>query len=395
MKKKIAFVVHRYGLEVNGGAEMYCRVMAERLKDFYEVEVLTTCALDYVTWEDYYDSGMSEINGVTIRRFKVDHSRNTEQFNEIYGRMINSPNASDKKQEEWLDAQGPTSSQLIEYIKENESEYDTFLFVTYLYYHTVKGLREVGSKSILIPTAHDEPPVYFKVYREVFNSPKAIIYLTEEEKEFVHKQFKNQYIPSEVIGMGIDVPNQYDVEKFKNKHNLDKYLIYVGRIDESKGCKEMFDFFIRYKREVQNDVKLILMGKAAMPIPSHPDIISLGFVSEEDKFNGIKGAQLLILPSKYESFSIAMLEALAESIPAVVNGKCEVLKGHCIRSNGALYYRDYNEFKEVIKLIIEENRLRIKLGENAKRYVKENYGWNKIIYKFTDIIDRTMGNKLD
>lgn len=83
MKKKIAFVVHRYGIEVNGGAEMYCRVMAEKLKDRYDVEVLTTCALEYTTWEDYYPQGLADINGVKVRRFKVDYARNTEEFNKI------------------------------------------------------------------------------------------------------------------------------------------------------------------------------------------------------------------------------------------------------------------------------------------------------------------------
>lgn len=386
MKKKIAFVVHRYGLEVNGGAEMYCRVMAEKLKDLYEVEVLTTCALEYTTWEDYYAEGTSEINGVKVRRFSVDYPRDLGKFNKINEKIVTTTNRTEVLEKEWVNAQGPTSSKLIDYISEHKDEYETFLFVTYLYYHTVMGLKEVADKAILIPTAHDEPPIYYNLYKTIFRLPRGIIYLTEEEKQFVQKKFKNDYIPSKVIGMGIDIPDELSPDEFKEKYDLDQYIIYVGRIDESKGCKELFEYFIKYKEEMGGNIKLVLMGKAAMDIPKHPDIISLGFVSDQDKFNGIKGAQLLMLPSQYESFSISMLEGLAEEVPAVVNGKCEVLKGHCIRSNGALYYENYDEFREVLKLALSNQELRKKMGINAMKYVHENYKWSSIISNIQKLI---------
>lgn len=386
MKKKIAFVIHRYGLEVNGGAEAYCRIMAEKLKEFYEVEVLTTCALDYMTWKDHYLEGSIEINGITVRRFKVDYSRNVAKFNKINEKMVMNLNRTKEEEEEWVKEQGPTSSALINYISSHKEKYDTFLFVTYLYYHTVKGLEVVKDKAILIPTAHDEPPIYYNIYKEIFNMPRAIVYLTEEEKVFVQNKFKNQYIPSDVIGMGIDIPESTDEEAFKSKYNLDNYMIYVGRIDESKGCKEMFEYFSKYKQETKDDIKLVLMGKPVMDIPKHPDIISLGFVSEEDKYNGIKGAKIFILPSQYESFSIAMLEALAEAVPALVNGNCEVLKGHCIRSNGALYYTNYEEFKVILDLFVEHKKLRSEMGKNGQKYIACRYRWDAILTLFKTII---------
>ena len=71
MKNKILFVVQRYGLEVNGGSEAYCRQIAEKLLDSYDVSVLTTCAEDYITWENKYSEGTEIINGVTVIRKKV------------------------------------------------------------------------------------------------------------------------------------------------------------------------------------------------------------------------------------------------------------------------------------------------------------------------------------
>lgn len=387
MKKKIAFVVHRYGIEVNGGAEMYCRVMAEKLKDRYDVEVLTTCALEYTTWEDYYPQGLADINGVKVRRFKVDYARNTEEFNKINERIVTSPKRTEQLQNEWVNAQGPTSTALIDYIGQHKDTYSAFLFVTYLYYHTVRGLEEVADKAILIPTAHDEPPIYYSIYEKVFNIPKAIVYLTEEERQFVQRKFKNSHISSKVIGMGIDVPSELNPTDFKKKYGLDKYIIYVGRIDESKGCGELFRYFIKYKDKVGGNIKLVLMGKAAMDIPVHKDIISLGFVSEEDKFNGIKGAELLILPSHYESFSISTLEALAEAIPVVVSGKCEVLKGHVVRGINGLYYTNYDEFELTMQLLLQQDKLRTKMGKNGQEYVNKNYQWSSVLDKFYNMID--------
>lgn len=387
MKKKIAFVVHRYGVEVNGGAETYCRVMAERLSACYDVEVLTSCALDYMTWKDYYEPGESNINGITVRRFRVDYPRNVSKFNRLNEKLVLGDKRTVEDEEKWVDAQGPTSTQLIRYLETNHMQYQAVLFVTYLYYHTVRGMEKIKDKAILIPTAHDEPPIYYSIYEKVFNAPKAIVYLTDEERMFVQNTFYNKHILSEVIGMGIDIPIEIDSGSFKQRYALNHYILYVGRIDESKGCKKMFEYFIKYKQEYPGDLKLVLMGKATMKIPTHKDIINLGFVSEEDKFGGIQGADIFILPSPYESFSIALLEAMAVGVPCIVNEKCSVLRGHAIKSKASLFYSNYSEFKYTIELLKNEQTLRYKMRLNGKKYVKTMYTWETIIEKWKYILE--------
>ncbi len=49
---KLAIVVQRYGRAINGGAELHARYLAEHLARHAEVEVLTTCASDYVSWRN-------------------------------------------------------------------------------------------------------------------------------------------------------------------------------------------------------------------------------------------------------------------------------------------------------------------------------------------------------
>lgn len=191
--KRIAFVNQRYGLEVNGGSEYYTRLMAERLAKYYEVDVLTTKAVDYTTWKDWYVRDVETINGVTVRRFSVAQERavDFDAYNAAYLAECEQGNYSRGVEKIWFEKQGPYCPECIAFIREHKDEYDAFLFVTYLYYLTVAGLPEVAEKAIFIPTAHEEPYLHFKTFEKLFQLPQAYVFLTEEERMLVRRQFQN------------------------------------------------------------------------------------------------------------------------------------------------------------------------------------------------------------
>ena len=385
--KRIALVNQRYGLEVNGGSEFYTRLIAERLAEKYQVDVITTKALDYTTWEDHYTADEEEINGVRVLRFGVEKPRAAD-FNEFNGKYLSSGKRDIDIEKIWFEKQGPYSPAAISYIRENIGNYDIFIFVTYLYYLTVMGLPEAAEKAILIPTAHEEPFIHFKTFEKMFTLPRAFVFLTDEEKALVQGLFNCKHIPCQVMGTGVDIPCEPDEKSLREKLGIDgDYIIYVGRIDEGKDCPTMFKYFTEYKkRRPESKLKLVLMGKQVCDIPKHRDIISLGFVSEEDKFSGISGAKALVLPSRYESLSISVLEAMSLSVPVIVNGICEVLKGHCVKSNGGLYYMNYFEFEGIIDYIFSHDGEYQCMRENARKYVEENYRWDVIMKKFDEIL---------
>ena len=392
MKKKILFVVQRYGLEVNGGAELHCRQLAERLKDEYDVSVLTTCAIDYVTWKNEYKEGIEHINGVKVIRKKVDFERNQKKFNKISAKLNNEKDNINLGVE-WQEAQGPHSAELIKYLEDHKDDYDVIIFLTYLYYTTYFGLKVAPEKSILIPTAHDEPPIYYSIFNETFNLPKAILYSTTTERDFVNKRFKNDYIESDIVGLGVDInENAQDIDLEKTFDIKDDYVVYIGRIDESKGCKEMFEYFLEYKKTYGSNLKLVLAGKSAMEIPRNKDIVTLGFVSEDEKVNLIRKSKLLILPSKFESLSLSTLEAMYLKVPVLLNGKCEVLKQHAILSNGGLYYENKWEFIETLDYLIRNSKIAERMGENGRKYVENNYKWNVVMKKLQKVIRDIGGN---
>ena len=153
--KKLAIIIQRYGEEVCGGAEVLALKMAEYLTAYFEVTVLTSKAIDNMTWEDVYENDVEVINGVTVRRFSVDKVRNSKDYDAALNKA-KKYNASLEDQEAWMRENGPCVSGLIEYIKENKDYFDFFYFVTYVFYPTYFGLKEVGEKAIFSPCAHDE-----------------------------------------------------------------------------------------------------------------------------------------------------------------------------------------------------------------------------------------------
>lgn len=390
MKDKIAFVCQRYGLEVNGGAELYCRQLAEKMKQVYDVEVFTTCAVDYTTWANVYKPGAEEINGVLVHRFRSLKMRD-RRFPETSGRVLGHPH-SDEDETLWLEQQGPYCPELLEVLEEKHHEYRAVIFVTYLYYPTAMGMLLNFENAVLLPTAHDEAPIYLKHFDKVFAAARKIIWLTPEEKSFSEKRFPFIHgVRSVCTGAGVDVPKIVD-EDFPDRLAGIDYITYAGRIDESKGCAEMSDYFRRYKQKYGGDLKLVLMGKAVMSIPQDSDIIHLGFVSDEVKFSVIKNAKALVLFSKFESLSMVVLESMTMGRPVLVNGQCEVLKGHCVRSNAGLYFENYYEFAEGLNYLLTHDAEYAVMQENGKKYVQENYQWDVILKRIVGLIEHVEAN---
>lgn len=387
-KKRLALVNQRYGTEVNGGSEYYTRMLAQRLAPFYDIEVITTCAKDYDTWENFYEPGECTVDGIKVRRFPVKKTRKQMGFlwlNRIrhymppVGRMI---------EQQWVAAQGPYSPACVEYLKNCTGKYDCFIFVTYLYYLTVHGMKAADGRKILIPTAHDEEYIYMNIYRDMFCEADGIIYLTEEEKRFVEKKFNNVSVRNIVAGMGIEVPQTVKPEKFREQFQIDSdYIIYVGRIEEGKGCGQLLEFYREYSQRNKKLLKLVLVGKNTMKNPVDDDIITTGFVSEEDKYNAIAGAAALILPSEHESLSISVLEAMALGVPVLVNKKSAVLTAHCEKSGAGYAYQSCDEFIERLDELMQDSMLRSDMGKKGKRYIEQYYDWQTILTQIRSLID--------
>ena len=388
---KVAFVVQRYGLEINGGAELHCRWVAEHMSRHWDVEVLTTRAHDYVTWADYYPAGEETINGITVRRFSVPEPRSPERFGRLQNFILEHEHA-ERDELAWLEEEGPASPDLLAFIRRHADDYHYFIFFSYRYWHSFRGIRAVPEKAILVPTAEHDPVIDLKIFKDLFRLPRAFIYNSEEEREMIRTISGNPPVPGLVVGVGTEVPGDSVAERFRKNHRIDKpYLLYLGRIDQNKGFPQLFHYFLRFKKETGSDVGLVLIGNSILPIPEHPDIFALGFQPEQDKFDALAGAEALIMPSFYESLSMVTLEAWALGRPVLANAHCEVLRGQCRRSNGGLFYENYPEFRESLKLLLASDKLRRALGDSGRRYFEANYTWDIIEGKYLETVRRLEG----
>lgn len=375
---RVAFVVQRYGAEVNGGAEALCRLVAERIARHWSVEVLTTCALDYVTWGDHYPPGEAILNGVTVRRFSVPEPRDVEKFNRLSKALRSDPASSIADQEAWMRAQGPWSPGLLECVASSADLYDLYIFFGYLYAQTYFALPAVASKAVLVPCAHDEWTIHLGMWDAMFRMPSAYVFNTIEEKRFLERRFPDASFEGPVVGVATDRPRDVDPRRFRSEFELDDdFILYVGRIDPSKGCGELFDDFLEHVKRSGDPRSLVTLGRAVMPVPAHPQIHSLGFVSEQAKWDALAACDLLVMPSRYESLSMVLLEAWNVAKPVLVNGASEVLRGQVSRSNGGLAYEGREEFSAALTMLSSGGVPGV-LARQGYEFVRAAYAWEQV-----------------
>jgi glycosyltransferase involved in cell wall biosynthesis len=384
----IGIVVQRYGADINGGAELHARYIAEHLSRHATVEVFTTCARDYVSWKNELAPGQEQINGIRVHRFPVAHERHPREFGRRSMRVFERRHSL-ADEIAWLESEGPSSPSLVQHVARAAPGLDFIILFSYRYYHAWHLGRRVASKAIIVPTAERDPAIGLSMFHPVFRAVRAVMYNSPEERAMIQAAAQNTSVPGVVVGVGSDVPDRAEPERFRRKFNMRRpFAIYIGRIDENKGCAELFSHFQRYASAFPNGLDLVLIGSAILDIPKHPRIHHLGYASDRDKFDALAAADLLIMPSYYESLSMVALEAWGLGRPVLANGRCDVLKGQCIRSNAGLYYESYEEFVEALYSLESNGPLNARLGRNGREFFKRHYAWPVIERKYLDMFDR-------
>jgi glycosyltransferase involved in cell wall biosynthesis len=385
---KLVFVTPRYGTEVIGGAETAARMLAERLcqRPGWTVEVLTSCALDHLTWENTEPAGTTTINGVTVRRFPTASQRMMEYF-ELDAKLRVSPgSASLAESREWVALNGPMCPGLVDAVADTDA--DVVACYPYLFATTVDAIAVSPVPTILHAAAHDEPALYLSAFRRSFRDIDGFVYHTHAERDLMEYAFANGARPQIVLGLGVNDPAGGgrpggDILGLGER----PYLCYLGRVDEHKGCGMLAEYFERYKQRNPSDLALAFVGPISDKSPDHPDIVVTGTVSEADKWDILAGARVMVTPSAYESFSLVLLEAWTLGVPVLVNASCAATMEHCHRSGGGLWFDSYRSFEVTVDRLVGDATLASTLGAAGRRYTARYYRWPSIIDRYTSFLE--------
>ncbi len=387
---RITFVVPRYGPAVIGGAETAARLLAEHLVagPGWQVDVLTSCAEDFVTWEDVHPEGESWVNGVHVVRFRSAAGRDPS-FHALSAALLADPAAaSPVDAERWIDLQGPVTVDLAHAAAGWKA--DALVFYPYLYYPTVRVIDRVAAPTILHPAAHDEPALRLPVFPQVFAAADALVFQTEAERLLVERTFPVASHHQLLLGLGVDDPEAAAPGVRAEPVGAVRgapYLVCLGRVDSHKGTSLLATYFARYKERHPGPLRLVLAGPVVDAPPAHPDTDLLGPVSDDEKWGLLSGATALVSPSPWEAFSLVVAEAWSARTPVLVNAGCAATVEHCRRSGGGATFCGFAQFEVAVDRLVADGGFRRALGEQGRAYVDAHFRWPHVIDRYTRFVE--------
>lgn len=394
---KVSFVIPFYGVYAKGGAETLCRRLAENLVlRGVDVEVLTTTIRDFTShWNQlFYEPGIYNLDGVTIRRFNP-HRVNTDVFGPINHRIIKRDPISSAEEVEYM-TNAVHSDALYSFIGDNQHD-RLYFFLPYLFGTSLKGSSIVPNKSFLIPCLHDEGYAYLDVTRKMFARVSGALFNSKAEMRLANRIYGGLPLCEQAfIGVGVDRIYGPDPKRFREKYKLgdSPFILYAGRRDATKNTPTLIEYFARYSRMYPNSgLKLVLIGPGEVTVPDDVagNVMDLGFVPLDDKKDAYSAATVLCQPSLNESFSLVMMESWLMERPVLVHSGCEVTKDSVDECGGGFSFANFPEFAESVGYLLENPAEASEMGRRGRRYVLENFTWDIVCGRFKRFLSACEG----
>lgn len=398
--KKIGFVIPWYGDKIPGGAEADLRgLVKQMIKRGVEVEVLTTCVKEFsADWgKNYYKPGIYEEGGVRVQRFSV-RKRNKAVFDDVNHKLLYGQKRLSREDERIYTDEMVNSPDLYRYIREHKDEYGIFAFTPYMFGTTYFGVQECLEKAIMIPCFHDENYAYMQCFRKVYSKVAGMVFHSKPERELAEKLYDLSGVQVTDIGDGMNVDLEFDGKRFRNKYGIQEpYILYAGRKDEGKNIYTLINYFHEYKnrhKEGKNqNLKLVLLGGGEVKIPPEmgEEILDLGYVEIQDKYDAYAASAVFCQPSRNESFSLVIMESWLCERPVLVLEDCAVTKNFVKVTKGGLYFKNYFDFEGTLDYFLSHEDISEQMGKNGRDYVKEHFAWDIVVDKYLEFFGKISG----
>lgn len=388
---RIAFVCPFFGKHAAGGAEYAARSVALHLADSgLHVDILTTCLQDLAhgLTHNVHPPGVSRDGALTIRRFKAE-TPDMAPFPYLNDLIIDGGTPTPRETLQFM-SRHVNSIALLRYMADHEADYDWFCFIPYLFGTTCFGIRVAPHKSIMLPCLHDEGYARLGLVRDAMRLAHRIVFNAEPEQRLAKTLYGIGADKGIYIGLGVDTDVEGDAGRFRSRFQLrDPFMLYAGRRDTTKNVHTLIAHFEAYKQRHPGPLKLVLVGPADLPVRNPaPDIIDLGFVSEQEKHDAFAAADMLCQPSLNESFSYVLMEAWLCGTPCLVHEQCEVTCDHVRHAGGGLYFKTATDFARTTDLLLHDAPLRQRMATSGRNYVLQNFTWKHIVRRFKNEVFR-------
>lgn len=388
--KRIAFVPSRYGDGVVGGAEAVFSELAHGLAGRgWDVDVLTTCARDHFTWENVFPPGESTDGAVTVRRFPAVVDTPGAERGAYEQAIHNGWPLTIADQQRWIN-DGVRAPELFHHLLDHAGDYRALMFTPYLFWPTFACSQIAPEKTILWAAVHDEPYLRLEIFQPMFAGVAGLWFQADPEHELAHRVLP-RLARHENVGCGIVVPDGYDPDGFRKRHEIEgPFVLYAGRREGAKGWERLLDGFARATIRHDLPFSLVTMGVGEVRPPAEiaDRVIDLGFLPDDERDDAFAAASAYLQPSQYEAFSRTVMEAWLAGALVIANGASAVVRWHCERSGAGLTYDDDHELEQCLVFLAEAPEAAAALAAKGRRYVVDNYAFPLVLERIEATIER-------